>query len=147
MERIAKKSVGRPVYLNGRTSRIDEKAPLPPTLGDIQIQASSRHGWSPSKMLDLLFSLYESHKAITYPATNGRFYPPSHAEEVTRILEKLGHSGHIYRLAAEDASVRASVFSESGSWPFQAIAPTVSIPEPESLTGDEKKAYVMVAES
>ena len=50
-----------------------ESAPLPYDLTEIQREANQRYGYSAKKTLNLVQSLYETHKIVTYPRTDSKY--------------------------------------------------------------------------
>lgn len=56
-------------------------------LTDIQVEAGSKYGYTPGKTLDLIQSLYERHKLISYPRTDGRYVSTEKAKDFERLLK------------------------------------------------------------
>ena len=71
-----------------------EKAlpPLPFDLGTLQQAASKRWGYSADKVLEIAQSLYEKHKATTYPRTDCGYLPVSMRAEIPSVLNALVNS-------------------------------------------------------
>ena len=65
------------------------KPPLCLSLSDLQKKASSLYGLSAKKTLETAQSLYEKHKATTYPRTDCSYLPESQFEESNEILDLL----------------------------------------------------------
>ena len=65
------------------------KPPLPFSLSGLQQVTSKRFGYGAKETLTLCQSLYETHKAITYPRTDCEFLPESQLEEVPAVMEGL----------------------------------------------------------
>lgn len=56
-------------------------------LTDIQVEAGSKYGYTPEKTLDLIQSLYERHKLISYPRTDGRYVSSEKSKDFERLLK------------------------------------------------------------
>ena len=56
-------------------------------LTDIQVEAGSKYGYTPEKTLDLIQSLYEKHKLISYPRTDGRYVSSEKSKDFARLLK------------------------------------------------------------
>jgi len=79
------------------TERVREPPPLPFDLSTLQQVCSRRLKLDVQETLDLAQSLYENHKATTYPRTDSGYLPESMHAEVPEVLAAL---------IATDASVR-----------------------------------------
>ncbi|MEX2578746.1 MAG: DNA topoisomerase III [Verrucomicrobiales bacterium] len=144
----------------GKTAEVEEKKKptkqISPQLYDLtslQREANGRFGFSARRTLQLAQSLYERHKALTYPRTDSRYLPDDYVGTSIGTLEKLaGASGRtisdIPRHAAkaiEDKLVSAGdrrVFNGAKVSDHFAIIPTGEIPN--SLDEAEQKLYDMV---
>ena len=56
-------------------------------LTDIQVEAGSKYGYTPEKTLELIQSLYERHKLISYPRTDGRYVSTEKSKDFARLLK------------------------------------------------------------
>ena len=77
-----------------------EYPPLPFDLTSLQQHCSKRWGYSAQKTLSLAQSLYEKHKATTYPRTDSRYLPDEQFQEVPDIFRAL---------AAQDPGIAESL--------------------------------------
>lgn len=66
--------------------RVRTHAPKLYDLGAIQVEAGAMYGYSPSKTLELVQSLYEKHKIISYPRTACRYISSEKAKELPQML-------------------------------------------------------------
>ena len=66
-----------------------EPAPLPFSLSDLQSEASRRFGMGAQQTLDTAQSLYEKHKATTYPRTDCRHLSSGQLQEVRSTLQAM----------------------------------------------------------
>lgn len=55
-------------------------------LTDIQYEAGVKFGYTPERTLELIQSLYEKHKLISYPRTDGRYVSTEKAKDFPRLL-------------------------------------------------------------
>lgn len=73
-ENIVEKITGKTGLITDIESKQQKEAPpLLYDLTELQRDANKRHGFSAQKTLTLAQSLYEKHKAITYPRTDSRY--------------------------------------------------------------------------
>lgn len=56
-------------------------------LTDIQYEAGQKFGYTPEKTLELIQSLYETHKMISYPRTDGRYVSSEKAKDFRHLLK------------------------------------------------------------
>ena len=56
-------------------------------LSDIQVEAGQKYGYSPEKTLSLIQSLYETHKIVSYPRTDGRYVSSEKSKEFQHLLD------------------------------------------------------------
>tara|TARA_R110000850_G_scaffold242756_4_gene367566 strand:+ start:443 stop:3106 length:2664 start_codon:yes stop_codon:yes gene_type:complete len=123
-------------------------------LTSLQREANGRFGFSARRTLQLAQSLYERHKALTYPRTDSRYLPddyvPTTIETLTKISGGSGYTigdmpGHA-ETVLENQWVKGSnkrIFNGDKVSDHFAIIPTGQIPA--SLDEAEQKLYDMVA--
>ena len=126
-----------------------QASPLLFDLTSLQREANGRFGYSAKTTLALAQSLYERHKALTYPRTDSRHLPEDYLAVARKTFEMLagGHQGHLAphaRKALEAGYVRASkrIFDNSKVSDHFAIIPTLQ--EPGSLSEAERRLYDLV---
>ena len=130
------------------TSRKHE---LPPQLYDLtslQRDANRLLGFTADKTLKLAQSLYETHKALTYPRTDSRYLPPDMIPRVVQTMKLLPESYQAYvpgalrdgKLPVSKRTIDASKVTD-----HHAILPTAKKADPGKFSEDEKKLYDMVA--
>jgi len=119
-------------------------------LTSLQREANSKFGFSAKTTLALAQSLYERHKALTYPRTDSRHLPEDYLPVVRQTFEMLADSGmrHLapHALTALNNSyIKASkrVFDNSKVSDHFAIIPTTQAPS--GLSEAEQKLYDLVA--
>ena len=75
--------------LSVEIERVREAAPLPFDLGTLQEVCSRQFGLDVQETLDIAQSLYETHKATTYPRSDSGYLPESMLAEVPTVLDAL----------------------------------------------------------
>lgn len=56
-------------------------------LTDIQYEAGTKYGYTPEKTLELIQSLYETHRLVSYPRTDGRYVSSEKAKDFQRLIK------------------------------------------------------------
>ena len=133
---------------------------IPPLLYDLtslQREASNRFGFSARRTLQLAQSLYERHKALTYPRTDSRFLPNDYIGTVKSTIKgfsqlTMGKTGAFPgelrtfcdRIIDNDwVRPNRRIFDGTKVSDHFAIIPTGQMP-PKSLDEAEQKLYDMV---
>ena len=122
-----------------------ELPPLPYYLGSLQKEASKRFGLKVQVVLDACQSLYEKHKATTYPRTDCEYLPENMFAEVPAIMQALvaidPSMKHLVALTKTDARVRS--FNDKHITAHHAIVPTAN---PNVRIADMSKTEQIVYE-
>ncbi|WP_439112467.1 DNA topoisomerase III [Hydrogenophaga sp.] len=118
-------------------------------LTSLQREANGRFGFSAKTTLQLAQSLYERHKALTYPRTDSRALPEDYLPTVKQTFEMLADSGmkHLapHALTAlNNGYIRPTkrIFDNSKVSDHFAIIPTLQAPS--GLSDAEQKLYDLV---
>ena len=117
----------------GRLTRIErddksEQAPLLYSLSSLQKEASAKFGFGAQQVLSIAQSLYEKHKATTYPRTDCEYLPLSmHAEapEVCAAI-KAADPAMAKLVAMADLAEQSRVFNDKKITAHHAIIPTLN---------------------
>jgi len=128
---------------------LEEKKPttqIPPQLYDLttlQREANNRFGFSAKRTLQIAQSLYEKHKAITYPRTDSRALPEDYITTVKSTLAKIDNP--FARKVLDNDWVRPNkrIFNNAKVGDHFAIIPTGS--SSQSLDEYEQKLFDMVS--
>jgi DNA topoisomerase III len=123
---------------------------LSPALFDLtslQREANGRFGFSAKATLSLAQSLYERHKALTYPRTDSRALPEDYIDTVGETMAMLGGSPAYGRFASQvvdNGWVRPNkrIFDNAKVSDHFAIIPTLQAPK--ALSEAEQKIYDLV---
>lgn len=118
-------------------------------LTSLQREANGRFGYSAKTTLALAQSLYERHKALTYPRTDSRHLPTDYVKVVHDTMGMLADSGmkHLAPFAAQavkEGYVKPikRVFDDTKVSDHFAIIPTLQAPS--GLSEAEQKLYDLV---
>lgn len=148
-ERIAAAVAGAQAAVREESRPSTQVSPPLFDLTSLQREANGRFGFSAKTTLALAQSLYERHKALTYPRTDSRCLPEDYLGVARRTFEMLADSGmsgiapHARRALDEDM-VRKSrrIFDNSRVSDHFAIIPTLQAPG--TLSEAERKIYELV---
>jgi DNA topoisomerase-3 len=126
-----------------------QASPLLFDLTSLQREANGRFGFSAKTTLALAQSLYEKHKALTYPRTDSRWLPEDYLRVARQTFEMLAgspmpHLAPHAKKALQDGYVKPSkrIFDNSKVSDHFAIIPTLQAPG--HLSDAEQKLYDLV---
>ena len=142
--------------VRGQTATVTEESkpttqasPLLFDLTSLQREANGKFGFSAKTTLSIAQSLYERHKALTYPRTDSRALPEDYVPVVKQTFEMLADSGmrHLapHALTALNGNyIRPSkrIFDNAKVSDHFAIIPTLQAPS--GLSDAEQKVYDLV---
>jgi DNA topoisomerase III len=147
---IAEAVRGKSASVTEESKPTTQASPLLFDLTSLQREANGRFGFSAKTTLALAQSLYERHKALTYPRTDSRALPEDYLPVVKDTLDVLAKSGmrHLAPFAKQalDASyVKPSkrIFDNAKVSDHFAIIPTLQAPS--GLSDAEQRLYDLVA--
>ena len=142
--------------VKGKTGTVTQaetvrKKELPPQLYDLtslQRDANKLLGFTADKTLKTAQSLYETHKALTYPRTDSRYLPPDMIPRVVQTMKLLPESYQPFvsgalpggKLPVSRRTVDASKVTD-----HHAILPTAKKADLSKFTADERNLYDLVA--
>jgi DNA topoisomerase-3 len=133
-----------PIQVKREAKRV--APPKPYALSDLQGDANSRFGYSAQQTLDLSQSLYEKHKAITYPRSDCSYLPEEMVKEVPNILRFMIQSRIVpNQPELSKPIVRKATFDNSKLSDHHAIVPTPIRPPIEAMTDGERNLFELVA--
>jgi DNA topoisomerase III len=118
-------------------------------LTSLQREANGKFGFSAKTTLQLAQSLYERHKALTYPRTDSRYLPEDYVPVVKKTFEMLADCGHKHlephaTVALNNGYIKPSkrIFDNAKVSDHFAIIPTLQ--SPSGLSEAEFKLYTLV---
>ncbi|WP_348682654.1 DNA topoisomerase III [Acidovorax soli] len=146
---IANAVRGQQATVTEESKPTSQASPLLFDLTSLQREANGKFGFSAKTTLALAQSLYERHKALTYPRTDSRALPEDYLPVAKQTFEMLADSGmrHLapHALTALNNNyVRPSrrIFDNSKVSDHFAIIPTLQAPS--GLSEAEQKLYDLV---
>ena len=146
---IAQAVRGKQATVTEESKPTTQASPLLFDLTSLQREANGKFGFSAKTTLALAQSLYERHKALTYPRTDSRALPEDYLPVAKQTFEMLADSGmrHLAPHAATALAgnyVRPSkrIFDNSKVSDHFAIIPTLQAPS--GLSEAEQKLYDLV---
>jgi DNA topoisomerase-3 len=140
---------GKPATVTEESKPTTQASPGLFDLTSLQREANGRFGFSAKTTLALAQSLYERHKALTYPRTDSRHLPEDYVPVVKNTMGMLAQSGmkHLapYAKQALDQSYvkpNKRIFDNAKVSDHFAIIPTLEAPH--GLSDAEQKLYDLV---
>src|SRR5450830_550320 len=140
---------GQTATVTEESKPVTQASPLLFDLTSLQREANGKFGFSAKTTLSIAQSLYERHKALTYPRTDSRALPEDYVPVVKQTFEMLADSGmkHLAPHAATALKgnyVKASkrIFDNAKVSDHFAIIPTLQAPS--GLSETEQKIYDLV---
>lgn len=122
-------------------------------LTDIQYEAGIKYGYTPDKTLELIQSLYEHHKLISYPRTDGRYVSSEKSKDFSRLLQAVSKMPELTDIAQSvTPEIISSVQSNSRyvndievqKTSHDALIPTGDTAALNNLSADEKNICEMI---
>ena len=144
---ILDKCKGKPGTIEETTAPSQQKCGQLYDLTTLQREANNRFGFSAKTTLSIAQSLYEHHKATTYPRTDSRCLPEDYVAPVKATLGKI--TGPLAKFAQEVLDKNwvkrtPKVFDNTKISDHFAIIPTGVAPK--SLSEAEQKIYTMICQ-
>ncbi len=147
---IAEAVRGRKASVTEESKPTSQASPLLFDLTSLQREANGRFGYSAKTTLSLAQSLYERHKALTYPRTDSRALPEDYLPVAKQTMQMLSGSGmrHLApfaKQAVDEGYVKPNrrIFDNAKVSDHFAIIPTLAAPS--GLSEAEQKLYDFVA--
>ena len=127
----------------------EKKTPVPMLydLTELQRDANKAYGLSPKETLNIMQSLYETHKALTYPRTDSRYLTedivPTLRDRL-RAVSKGEFAPVVKDILSAGRKIAAACVNDSKVSDHHAIIPTEELADMIKLSSDEKRIYMMV---
>ena len=131
------------------------KTPAPQLykLSDLQVEAGKKFGYTPAKTLSIIQALYETHKIVSYPRTDGRYISSEKAKELPALLRAVEAIPELKTVAEavsssdvergkKDKRIVNDVEVKKAS--HDALLPTGKIPDLSKLSTDEKNILILI---
>lgn len=131
--------------LDVSTERKRQGPPKLFSLSELQKAANAKWGWSADATLKVAQSLYETHKATTYPRSDCNFLPEEQEADIPGILKNLAMLDELSAHASIEPQVRKTVFNSAKVTAHHAIIPTTAPANIGAMSEDERKAFFLIA--
>jgi DNA topoisomerase-3 len=146
-ETIATSCGGKPGMASEETKPSTQASPLLYDLTSLQREANGRFGFSAKGTLSIAQSLYERHKALTYPRTDARALPEDYVATVKKTMDALAGIKEFAPFAKQVlkggwVKPNKRIFDNSKISDHFAIIPTLQTPG--HLSEPEAKLYDLV---
>ncbi|EPS4527419.1 DNA topoisomerase III [Citrobacter koseri] len=128
------------------TKREKSAAPLAFSLGTLQQACGQLWDMSPQQVLDTAQSLYEKHKATTYPRTDCGYLPESMREEIPAILSAIQRSDPecTSLLSGLNVSFVSRIWNDKKITAHHGIIPTRNAFQMSALSEAERRVYMLI---
>ncbi|MFH5151147.1 DNA topoisomerase III [Enterobacter cloacae complex sp. 2024EL-00229] len=128
------------------TKREKAAAPLAFSLGTLQQACGLLWDMSPKQVLDTAQSLYEKHKATTYPRTDCGYLPESMREEIPSVLSAIGLSDPECSslLSGLNTSFVSRIWNDKKITAHHGIIPTRNAFKFSALSEAERRVYTLI---
>ncbi|HBM3184863.1 TPA: DNA topoisomerase III [Klebsiella oxytoca] len=140
--------VGQLTVLGTETRKVTESAPLVFSLSALQQECSRRRGMGAEQVLNIAQSIYETHKATTYPRTDCGYLPESMHGEAQTVLEALRRSdsqlAELMATHAPDAAFRSRVWNDKNITAHHGIIPALKPCDPSRMSDDERFVWQLI---
>ncbi len=140
---------GQPATVTEESKPTTQASPLLFDLTSLQREANGKFGFSAKTTLSIAQSLYERHKALTYPRTDSRNLPEDYVPVVKETFEMLAGSGMKHLAPHAATAIKGGyvkptkrVFDNAKVSDHFAIIPTLQAPS--ALSDAEQKIYDLV---
>lgn len=132
--------------LTVETERIKEAQPLAFDLGTLQEVCSRKFGFGAQETLDIAQSLYETHKATTYPRSDCGYLPESMFSETATVLKALLKTDASLSVVINklDISIRSRIWNDKKITAHHGIIPTLEATNMAAMTEKELAVYKLV---
>lgn len=128
------------------TKRESASAPQAFTLGTLQQACGKLWDMSPQKVLDTAQSLYETHKATTYPRTDCGFLPESMRTEIPSVLDAIRRNDPEIApvLSQLNPAFVSPVWNDKKITAHHGIIPTRNTFQLSALNEAERRVYGLI---
>lgn len=128
-------------------TRKHQKPPLCFSLSTLQKKASSLFGYSVKQVLDIAQSLYEKHKATTYPRTDCSHLPLDQLKEGAQVIQALLTVDHslVKLISYCDTRYQSPVWNDNKITAHHAIIPTMNTRvDISQMSREERQIYGLI---
>ena len=128
------------------TKRERQHAPLCFALSDLQSEANRLYGLGAQRVLDIAQSLYETHKATTYPRTDCGYLPESQLAEASRVIQYVLQSDQRLQpiSAVLNLNQKSRVWNDKKITAHHGMIPTMVKVDISKMSDEEMKLYDLI---
>lgn len=128
------------------TKRESASAPLAFSLGTLQQACGRLWDMSPQKVLDIAQSLYETHKATTYPRTDCGYLPESMRADIPAVLDAIRRNDPEIASAVSQLNPAfvSSIWNDKKITAHHGIIPNRNTVQISALKEDERRVYGLI---
>ncbi|MCE8005315.1 DNA topoisomerase III [Billgrantia ethanolica] len=128
------------------TARKKEAPPLAMDLATLQQEGSRRFGYGAQQVLDIAQTLYETHKATTYPRTDCRYLPVSMLDEAEVVVTALLQSDPELASLRDrlDLTRKSRIWNDSKITAHHGIIPTTSRCDLSRMSEPDRNLYDLI---
>ena len=132
--------------LSLQTEHSSEPPPLPFDLSTLQEVCSRKLGLGAQETLNIAQTLYETHKATTYPRSDCRYLPESMFNEAPTVLDALLKTDPALRTAfgSLDRSLRSRAWNDIKVTAHHGIIPTTEPANLVRMSEQERHVYELI---
>lgn len=132
--------------VQAETKRVKEAAPLVFDLGTLQQVCSEKWGMGAQQVLDIAQSLYETHKATTYPRTDCGYLPLSMLAEVPLVINALLATEPSLKPLVAQCNLKqvSRVWNDEKITAHHGIIPTMQATTLSKMSDDERNVYHLI---
>lgn len=140
------RAAGAATVMSTTSETVSDKAPLPFSLGDLQQACSAKFGYGVQETLDIAQSLYETHKATTYPRADNGYLDESMHDEVPLVFKSLVQTDpSIATLVGNlDPSVKSRAWNSAKVTAHHGIIPTIEAADITAMSEKEASVYRLI---
>ncbi len=143
----AKITGGTAKIIEVKKEQKSESAPLLYDLTELQRDANKKYSLTAKQTLNIMQSLYEIHKLLTYPRTDSRYLTTDIVPTIPERLKSVsaaGYATHVNTIMKTKITASKRFVDDSKVTDHHAIIPTEQNVNYSRLTNDEKHIYDLV---
>ncbi|MCB5303609.1 DNA topoisomerase III [Yersinia bercovieri] len=137
---------GQAQVIEQEKKRETQAAPLAFSLGTLQQACGKLWDMSPQQVLDIAQSLYETHKATTYPRSDCGFLPVSMREEIPQVLAALVKTDPSLapQIATLNPRFESRIWNDKKITAHHGVIPTKHACDLNKMNDTEKRVYALI---
>ncbi|MGR3807794.1 DNA topoisomerase III [Pasteurella testudinis] len=138
--------IGKATVVEVETKREKKSPPLAFGLSSLQVACGKHWGMGAQEVLDIAQSLYETHKATTYPRTDCEYLPESMFAEVKTVLQRLYDADHSLGAVIKSLNLtqKSRIWNDSKITAHHGIIPTTGKIDISKMSDKELKVYDLI---